>query len=423
MFAEQLLRMIAGLLVGIWVARYLGPEQFGVFSYAIAFTAIFSGIAKLGLDGIVVRDLVLHPEQSTRYLGTAFWLKCFGGFFTFSLVVVAIFFTKNAVDTDLYILIIASGVIFQSFEVVDFYFQSKVLVKFVSICKIIQLVLSSLIKVYLVLIKSELIGFVWVSLFDQIFLAISLFWAYRLKKEDSFYRVFDLDIAKKLLKDSWPLIFSSFAIIIYMRIDQVMLARMMGNESVGIYSAAVRLSEAWYFLPLSIVASVFPSIIEAKKQNEDLYYQRLQKLYDLIILLAIIVALPVCLLADWVIQVIYGLAYKGAGDVLAIHVWVGVFAALNAASGKWFLTEGYTVLAFKRNLYGAVLNITLNMILIPEMGLRGAAFATLISYAISAYISDVMSRKTRLLFYQKTKAFFLIFLIVYRYISLRNWRV
>ena len=122
-------------------------------------------------------------------------------------------------------------------------------------------------------------------------------------------------------------------------------------------------------------------------------------------------------------SVIYGLAYKGAGDVLAIHVWVGLFAALNVASGKWFLTEGYTVLAFKRNLYGAVLNITLNMILIPEMGLRGAAFATLISYAISAYISDVMLRKTRLLFYQKTKAFFWIFLTMYRYIFFRNWKL
>lgn len=420
MFAEQMLRMVAGLFVGIWVARYLGPEQFGVFSYAIAFTAIFAGVAKLGLDGIVVRDLVIYPENSKSYMGTAFWLKCFGGFFTFILMLVAIWITKNSAETDLYILIISSGLVFQSFEVVDFYFQSKVLVKFVSICKILQLGLSSIIKVYLVLIKGELICFVWVSLFDQLFLAVSLFLAYRYHKAESFYNVFDWVIAKKLLKDSWPLIFSGLAIMIYMRIDQVMLGKMLGDESVGIYSAAVRLSEAWYFMPLTIVASVFPSIIEAKKQNEELYYRRLQKLYDLIIFLAIVVSLPVCLFADWIIEVIYGFAYKGAGDVLAIHVWVGVFAALNVASGKWFLAEGYTVLALKRNLYGAVLNVALNMLLIPEMGLRGAAFATLISYAISAYFSDVMSSKTRMLFYQKTKAFFLIFLKMYTYIFMRN---
>lgn len=420
MFAEQMLRMVAGLFVGIWVARYLGPEQFGVFSYAIAFTAIFAGVAKLGLDGVVVRDLVICPENSKIYMGVTFWLKCFGGFFTFLLVLIATLITKNSAETDLYILIIASGLVFQGFEVVDFYFQSKVLVKFVSICKILQLVLSSIIKVYLILVKSELISFVWVSLFDQLFLAISLYLAYRFQRTENFYKVFDFIIAKKLLKDSWPLIFSGLAIMIYMRIDQVMLGQMLGDESVGIYSAAVRLSEAWYFMPLSIVVSVFPSIIEAKKQNEELYYRRLQKLYDLIIFLAFMVALPVCLYADWIIQIIYGVAYKGAGDVLAIHVWVGVFAALNVASGKWFLTEGYTLLALKRNLYGAVLNIAFNIILIPQMGLRGAAFATLVSYAISAYFSDVMSTKTRMMFYQKTKAFLLIFLTMYRYIFLRN---
>ena len=168
MFAEQLLRMIAGLLVGIWVARYLGPEQFGVFSYAIAFASLFSSIAKLGLDGIVVRDLVKEPEQRDCYLGTAFWLKLMGAILMLGIVAISMQLTSSDHLTNLYILIIASGAIFQSFEVVDFYFQSKVLSKFVSICKMTQLFISSLLKLYFIFTGAELIYFVLITIVDQV---------------------------------------------------------------------------------------------------------------------------------------------------------------------------------------------------------------------------------------------------------------
>lgn len=115
--AEQILRIVAGLLVGIWVTRYLGPEKFGNFSYALAFVAIFGGIAKLGLDGIVVRDLILEPSKRDIYLGTAFWLKVFSAIVTLSIITIATIFTSNNQLTNLYILIVASGIIFQSFEV------------------------------------------------------------------------------------------------------------------------------------------------------------------------------------------------------------------------------------------------------------------------------------------------------------------
>src|SRR4030067_2278792 len=148
MFGEQVLRIIAGLFVGIYVARYLGPEQFGVYSYALAFVALFGAIAKLGLDSIVVRDLVNHPQEREVYLGTAFWLKLIGAILTMGLLAIAGQFTGNDATTKLYIFIIASGMIFQSFEWVVFYFQSKVLAKYVSIAKLIQLALSSVLKLY-----------------------------------------------------------------------------------------------------------------------------------------------------------------------------------------------------------------------------------------------------------------------------------
>ncbi|MEO1941195.1 MAG: flippase, partial [Candidatus Thioglobus sp.] len=304
-FGEKMLRMVSGLLVGFWVARYLGPEQFGLFSYALAFVSIFSGLAKLGLDGIVVRDLVNHPHQRNVYLGTAFWLKFVGAFVMLGIVALATLFTSNDHTTNLYVFIIASGIIFQSFEVVDFYFQSKVLSKFVSICKITQLAVSSALQVYFVLTGADLIWFVVVTSINQVMLALTLFIAYRYQKLGNFYQHFDFILAKKLLKDSWPLVLSGLAIALYMRIDQIMIKEMLGEREVGIYTAAVRLSEAWYFIPLIIANSLFPAIANAKKISNKLYYTRLQRLYTLMLWSAIIVAVMMTFLSSRVITSLY----------------------------------------------------------------------------------------------------------------------
>src|SRR5690606_5635462 len=188
-------------------------------------------------------------------------------------------FTSTDSTTNLYIFIIAAGLVFQSFEVVEFYFQSQVLAKVVSICKVIQLALSSAIKVYLVLTQADLFWFVCVTAFDTVSLAVSYFFAYKIRGNVSFLRSFKWRVAKQLLKDSWPLILSSVVVMLYMRIDQVMIKEMLGEHDVGIYSAAVRLSEAFYFIPMFITASIFPAIINAKNQNEELYKRRLQRLY------------------------------------------------------------------------------------------------------------------------------------------------
>lgn len=401
MFAEQILRMIAGLLVGIWVARYLGPEQFGVFSYAIAFASLFSSIAKLGLDGIVVRDLVREPEQRDSYLGTAFWLKLGGAVVMLGAVALATQLTSSDRLTNLYIFIIASGAIFQSFEVVDFYFQSKVLSKFVSICKMTQLLLSSILKLYFIFTGADLIWFVLVTLVDQFTLALSLYLAYRYQKLGSFYCHFNRAIAKQLVRDSWPLIFSGLVVMIYMRIDQIMIKEMLGEREVGLFSAAVRISEVWYFIPMIITASLFPSIVNAKKISEELYYARLQRLYTFMVWLAIAIALPMTFLSDWLVTLLYGESYREAGQVLMVHIWAGVFVFLGVASGRWLISENLQWIAFYRTFSGAIINIILNFVLIPIYGLIGAAIATVIAQTMAAFVCDILSKKTRMAFFMK----------------------
>jgi PST family polysaccharide transporter len=199
---------------------------------------------------------------------------------------------------------------------------------------------------------------------------------------------------------------SGMAIMVYMRIDQIMLGQIMGDKSVGIYSAAVRISEIVYFIPMSIAASAFPAIIEIKKESEALYYQHLQKLYDIMVVLALVIALPVTFLSDWMVALLFGNAFIEAGPVLAIHVWAGIFVFLGVAGSKWYIVENLQRISLVNSSLGALANIALNFILIPHWGVIGAAWATVVSYAIVAYVSDSFTSKTRVVFLMKSKSLF-----------------
>ena len=412
LFAEQVLRMVAGFLVGAWVARYLGPEKFGLLSYALAFVFIFQGIAKLGLDGIVVRDLVQEPEKRDVYLGTSFWLKLVGGVITFLIIVIILFiqsiFTSNFFsETNIYILIIAFGIIFQSLEVIDFYYQAKVQAKYISIRRIVQLIFSSIIKIFLVLTGADLIWFVLVSLFDIISLSIMGWLIYRSKGLPNFVRYFDMEIGKKLLRDSLPLLLSSIAISIYMRIDQVMIKNMLGDREVGLYSAAMRLVEVWYFIPMIITQSVFPAIVNAKKISEELYYKRLQRLYALMVWIGILIALIVTILSNWIITFLYGQAYVGSAKVLMISIWVIVFVFLGVLQGVFFINNNLQKQKFLITLFCGLINIILNIFLISFFKTYGAAFATLISYALGTLFFPLFFKNTRHFMVMTYRAFYL----------------
>lgn len=405
MFVEQVLRILAGLFVGIYVARYLGPEQFGTYSYALAFVALFSALGRLGLDSILVRDLVNHPDRRDVYLGTAFWLKVTGVAIALMILSVMLQVVANDAETKLYIYIVASGLLFQSCEVVDSYFQSKVLSKYVAIPKIFQLILSSVLKLYFVFIHADLFWFVLVSLIDQVSLALSLLWSYHRQRLGAFWLRFDLDVAVAMLKNCWPLILSQVSIAIYMRIDQVIIKELLGAREVGIYAAVARISEVWNFIPVIVTNSLFPAILSAKSNDQVLYYDRLQKLYGAMVLVALAIVLPVTLLSDWIVQIIYGFAYRDAGPVLMIHVWAGVFVALGTASSTWLLSENLQHIALYRTLSGAIANVGLNMVLIPHYGIVGAAIATVAGYMLAGFIFDLFSSKTRRMFFMKVDAF------------------
>jgi O-antigen/teichoic acid export membrane protein len=415
LFAEKILRMAVGLFVGIWIARYLGPEQFGLFSYTMSFVGLFTAIAALGLDGIVVRELVKDESKRDKLIGTAFFLKLIGAIFTLILLFIATQFTSNDTLTNALIFIIASSVIFQSFNVVDFYFQAKVLSKFVVFANIISLFVSSIVKIALILNEAPLVYFAYAVLFESVILALGFIYFYSRQKELKFANWrFDKNIAKSLLKDSWPLIFGILGAAVYMKIDQVMIKEMLGNEQVGYYAIAVQITSAWFFITTVITSSLFPALINYKKTNEKLYLNRLQEIYNILLKISFLISILIFIYSQELIIFLFGNEYSNSIEIVDIYIWSIVFIYLSNGSWGYYLNENLQYIASLRLIYGSILNIFLNLYFIDYFGVIGATYSTIISYSFSSYFINLFFEKTQKNFQLQTNAFLNI-------INIKTW--
>ncbi len=405
LMADNVLRLGIGLIVGVWVARYLGPQQFGLINYSVAFIGLFGVFAKLGLDSITIRDLVKNSASKGEILGTTFCLKIFGSVISFLLAIATLFLIRANDTRSLWVTaIIAFSLIFQIFDVIDFWFQSQVQSKYVVYAKNGAYILANAIKVLLIQLKAPLILFAAITLGEIAFSGIGLAIVYRFTGHLFKYWKFNLSLAKDLLRESWPNILAGFSISIYMRVDQLMLGNMVGDEAVGIYSVGVRLAELWYFVPIVISSSLNPAIIQAKQDGEEGYYRRIQKALNLLVALAYIVGIGTALLAKPAISLLYGSKYTDASPTLAIYVWAGVFVSLGLIKSIWITTEGLLRFGFITTMLGAAMNVMLNFFLIPHYQGAGAALATVISYGFSDYLILLIYPPCQKIGYAMTRA-------------------
>lgn len=404
---DRIVRLGVGLVVGVWIARYLGPQPFGVMSYALAFVGLLSSVATLSLGEIVVRDLVREPGTAGATMGSALALQAIGGAVAFGVTLLAIGYARP--DDEISrsaVTILAMLLLVKAVEVVRYWFESKLQSRYVVWTETGVALLFAAAKVILILLHAPLMAFIWALLAEGLIGAAGLLAVFAMRGGGMRAWHIRPQRVKTLLADSWPLMLSGMAIMVYMRIDQIMLGQLLGDESVGIYTAAVKISEIVYFIPMSIAASAFPAIVEVRKRDEALYYRRLQRLYDLMVALSLAVALPVTFLSDWMVTFLFGSAYRAAGPVLAIHIWAGVFVFLGVAGSKWYIVENLQKISLLNTSLGAAANIVLNYIFIPRWGVAGAAWATVISYAIVAYLCDSLNAKTRVVFFMKSKSLF-----------------
>jgi len=402
---DRVVRMGMGLFVGVWVARYLGPVQFGGLNFALAFIALFSTATTLGLEGIVVRELLHNPEATHELLGTSMVLRSIGGFLS---VAASIFTLKLIQPNDkqalLLVSILSLTLIFQAFDTIDCFFQSQVQSKITVWAKNSAFLVFAGIKVSLIHAKAPLWAFAAAYSGEIAVGAAGLVLGYRLSGGRLFAWRAVTKRAGLLLKQSWPVIFSGMAIMVYMRLDVVMLKMMQGDFAVGLYSAATRVSEVWYFIPTAIVSSVTPAIMRTK-DDPELFYSRFRKLFSLMTLTACVIGSIVALASHAIVRTLYSNSYSGAGSVLAVHIWASVFVFLGVAQSPWDVAKNLLRLSLYRTIAGAVINIAMNLVLIPRYAAMGAAIATVVSYAISGVFGNALSAKTRPIFFMQMRSF------------------
>ena len=403
---ERLLTLGVTFFVTLLVARYLGPEQFGIFSYAISLTALFAIAGHAGLGGLVMRELVRNPEHSHEVMGTSFAMKGGGYLIGLAFLLGFIWFTEEPGSDSFYVLLILSAsLLFKPFEVIDFWFTQKLQSKYNTYAKVTAMTATALLKVVLVFSGAHLLTFAIANSIQALLIAALLvfFYAHKDALRITHWRA-SSSRAKALFKEGWMVFLGSIFAVIYLKTDQVMLKWMVGNEEVGVYAVAATLSEAWYFVPTAIVTSFFAKLINMREQQDHRYDGTLQQLYDALFMLAAMIAIAVNLLAAPIILLLFGQEYALAANILVVHIWAGVFIFMRAAFSKWLLIEKLVIFSLITQGLGALTNVAFNWFLIPRFGGEGAAYATLLSYAMASYFSLAVHPKTRPAFYMMSKA-------------------
>jgi len=320
LFFERILRMGISFVVTIFVVRYLGPKDFGLYSYALSFFWLFASLSTFGLEAITTREIVKHPDTKDEINGTIFFLRLAGSLAAIILIAATLFLTGEETYTAILILILSGSFLFQSFSAIEYYFRGIVKAKYNAYALSASVILSSALKVMFILLKAPLIYFVYAVVFEYAVLAFGLIAVYHHNKLSIFNWKYSKTLASSLLKDSWPLMLSGLVVMVYMRIDQIMIKNMINVEAVGYYSTAVRLCEAWYFIPVTLCNSIFPAIVNAKNVSTEFYNNRMQKLYDLLTWLAIGIAIPVTIFYGKIIQIVFRNKFYTAAPDLKIYI-------------------------------------------------------------------------------------------------------
>lgn len=404
--AEQLLRILTGVFVGIYIARYLGPEQFGVLSYVLALAAFILAVARLGMDAVLVRELVDMHDKQNQLMGTAFWLMVSAALACYLLTGLGIWYIDEVSHIKIYAWIVSASAFFTSFLMIDYFFQSQLKAKYSAICKTLTLLLMSVVKLGLIFAGAELFWFVLASLMDHVVLAVLLLLVLHKTHDVSFLKYFNWHDAQSMLRSAWPMVLTAVAALIYMRIDQVMIRNMLSLHEVGIYSAAVKIYESWIVLPYVITTSLLPAIVRLKQGDEENYQQRLTQLFRLLVWMSVAAAIVVFLISEPLMVIAFGEAYRASASVVNIVMWTAVFASVGSVSARYFNVERMERKIALRTVLAALLNVGLNFVLIPIYGIKGAAMATLACTFFANYLMDWFDKDLRTLLKIKHRALF-----------------
>ena len=399
LIADKLIRLGLGLVVGVWLARYLGPRDFGLLNFAIAFVTLFSTFSNLGLQGIIVRDLVTNPQRRLTLLGSSLLLRLVGSAIAVILAALVINLLRPDDPESLRVVtVVALMLLPQAWDVIDFDYQARIDARPIVIIRGVSFVVFSILKVLLIITRGTVVEFAWATT-GEIVMSAALMTAYA-GAHGTLPRLTDATLRElgHLLRTCWPLMATSLSVVLYWRIDQVMLGQMSGDAGVGVFSAAVRVSEVWYFIPVAVSGSAAPILAAVFQRSRAEFLRKLGDVMHIMVTVGFAVALALTVFARQVVVALYGPRYLDAAPILAIHSWAGVFVAIGVLSSNWYINTGHLRYSMYQTFAGAVCNIALNSVLIPRYAGTGAAIATVVSQIVSATLLNALAPQSRELF-------------------------
>ena len=394
MISERIIQMIISLFVGVISARYLGPENYGTLNYGLALVTLFSSIAKLGLESIIVKEYISNKDKNGLIMGSALLLRMISGLL--SIVTIMIYISIfNPNDHVIFITTLLQSLIliFEVFDLIDFWFQSQLKSKYVAIAKTIAYIVMSVYKIILLVLGKSVEWFAFATSLEYIVILIILSIMYY-KNGGQKLKV-SLKLGANLLKQSYHFIISGLLVTIYTQMDKIMIGHYIDQTQVGLYSAATAISSMWGFIPNAIINSMRPTIYDAKEKNEELYLRRLKQLYAIVFWCGAFFALGITIFSKLIVEILYGQEYLGATIPLIILSWSTIFAYLATARGVWVVCENKNKYTKRYVFWGAIVNLILNAILIPTIGICGAAIATLIAQIIVAMLAPAFYKDTK----------------------------
>lgn len=407
LLSDRAFRLGLGLVVNVWLVRYLGADAFGLMSFALSIIVIFAVLSQLGLETIVVRELVRRPADEARIIGTSIALRLGGSLATLACAAAAAAILRAGDAEAFRLTLIFAGIAFaQSLDVLECWFQSRSLIPPLARARMIAGLLGAAAKVVAILAEAPLAAIAMVIVGEYVLSSLALLAAFLARPEAPRAWRSTAATARELLRESWPLVLNSVAIVVSVRVDQMMITSMRGTTENGIYAAAQRLMEVVYYLPVATMAAANPVLLRWHQQDDDGYRARLQKVFTALALAGVALAIAISLASAWVVRTLFGAEFEPSGPVLAILAWNAPVLFLAVAQTNWFIAHGRQRSLMTRSMIAAVLSVALNLILIPRLGAAGAAIAMLISQLIAQVLVNGLVRETRPLFAIQLRALF-----------------
>ena len=381
--------MLISFLISIQVSKYLGPSDFGIMHYAISIALIFSIFSVLGLDNLLVHELVGNPKKHNKLLLNAYILRIMGSLI--GIIILIIYLTQANVSKEVFILTLICSIsfIFNSTDVLKSHFESKIEARKIVIAESTAILISAGLKIYFITIKYSVIAFVFCWLLEWFIISLILILTFFYRKNIHIKNFKPApDIIINLFNKSYPLLISAITIVIYQNIDKIMIKNIMGdlgNAQIGYYTIASIFLAFVIIIPQMLGKSIIPNLIKEHDISNNSFSKKFQLFMDAMVWISIILSIILFSFSELFIKYLYDDSYLASIPLLKLISWKGIFIILASVSGYWIIIKNLQKLAVIRNIFGCFINILLNYLWIPKWGALGSAAATLISFSISSF--------------------------------------